>query len=363
MSSLPKNTGSAPRPPSSSSSKQSLRRPSSGTQQLPSRPRPIDRRSSAEEVDSHAVTDASPAPSHEAIEYTGSPNYETDAAHPDVPPSTTHSRFQPFFTLIEDAHSAEYFHPTVHYIFSDDDTDIITEAAFRVLEPGQDKGASALQRNSHPHEQDEAYTGEAELGNPEKPSLLPPPIPGVRENYIILDMEPSPSSEQQQSIQSGGGDVGPTSTTAAGGVRSISTSPATQLPPPAQYSAPFRVTAAHSLTPAWQVLDTAVLPAPTFENGSSGEQAGNSGIMLKIQGTAGLPAGIKERERGTGSQRLEDMMDQFAKRMRELRHVIEAGEPPTSAAEEDQHNEDQHDSPGLINQGDHPEQSLLPDVI
>ncbi|KAJ5128250.1 hypothetical protein N7526_006416 [Penicillium atrosanguineum] len=42
--------------------------------------------------------------------------------------------------------------------------------------------------------------------------------------------------------------------------------------------------------------------------------------MLKIRGTGGL-AGEIERERGT--QRLEDMMDQFAKRMQELQMIIE----------------------------------------
>lgn len=50
--------------------------------------------------------------------------------------------------------------------------------------------------------------------------------------------------------------------------------------------------------------------------------------MLKIHGTPGLPPSVvsKEKDKERGSQRLEDMMDQFAKRMGELRQVIEAGE-------------------------------------
>lgn len=50
--------------------------------------------------------------------------------------------------------------------------------------------------------------------------------------------------------------------------------------------------------------------------------------MLKIHGTPGLPPSTasKDKDKERGSQRLEDMMDQFAKRMNELRQVIEAGE-------------------------------------
>ena len=42
--------------------------------------------------------------------------------------------FKPFFTLIEDPQSGEHHHPTVHYIFSDDDPEILTNAALEALE-------------------------------------------------------------------------------------------------------------------------------------------------------------------------------------------------------------------------------------
>ncbi|RMZ75549.1 hypothetical protein DV738_g5424, partial [Chaetothyriales sp. CBS 135597] len=42
--------------------------------------------------------------------------------------------FQPFFALVEDTVTREHFHPTVHYIFADDESDIITEAVCRSLE-------------------------------------------------------------------------------------------------------------------------------------------------------------------------------------------------------------------------------------
>lgn len=64
--------------------------------------------------------------------------------------------------------------------------------------------------------------------------------------------------------------------------------------------------------------------------------------MLKIHGTPGLPPSTlakdkdRDREKERGGQRLEDMMDQFAKRMAELRLVIDAGELQT-----DQHHQEQ----------------------
>lgn len=72
-----------------------------------------------------------------------------------------------------------------------------------------------------------------------------------------------------------------------------------------------------------------MVPAPTFENGNPGETTGH-GLMLKIHGTGGLPGelgigrGREEKERGP--QRLEEMMDRFAKRMRELQMVIDAAD-------------------------------------
>lgn len=63
--------------------------------------------------------------------------------------------------------------------------------------------------------------------------------------------------------------------------------------------------------------------------------------MLKIHGTPGVPLPgnmnmAREKEKEKGSQRLEEMMDQFAKRMGELQRVIEAGEDvPTEPGDGD----------------------------
>lgn len=282
-----------------------------------------------------------------------SQRYENEPlpSDPQAAAQPRHPQFQPFFTLVEDANTGEYHHPTVHYIFSDDDTDILTEAAVRSLEQEQqeiDNQAGAATRRAgkkgqqyeHRHKQDEAGEEGSYNEENEKDSILPPPIPGVRDNYLILDVEPTLLDPLQQQKQ----DADPNHPGAGGGAKSISSSPATQptsLPPPQQQQQQqplpqFTVTTAHSLTPAWQVLNTELVPAPTFENNASPNdqqeqtqpQPLNGGLMLKIHGTPGQPPNIptKDKDNERGNQRLEDMMDQFAKRMGELQRVIEAGD-------------------------------------
>ena len=60
--------------------------------------------------------------------------YEEPAAEELLPPPD----FKPFFTLIENPQTGEHHHPTVHYIFSDDDTEVLTSAALEALERGDD---------------------------------------------------------------------------------------------------------------------------------------------------------------------------------------------------------------------------------
>jgi hypothetical protein len=75
--------------------------------------------------------------------------------------------FQPFFILIESLATSEHHHPTVHYIFADDDAEILTEAACRAL---------AQDDPQHVSQQEDK---------------LPAPVDGVREHYIILDVRPN----------------------------------------------------------------------------------------------------------------------------------------------------------------------------
>ncbi|KAF7176153.1 hypothetical protein CNMCM7691_001629 [Aspergillus felis] len=333
--SLPTQT---PLPSQYSSSPQQNSRGFSGPKTL-SRPQSFDRPPTAQRI-SHSPEQQTPydvAGETSSLRPGNEDHHETS--------SVAQPSFQPFFTLIEDATTSEYYHPAVHYIFSDDDTDIVTEAALRALEREQDsspdpsKGKAKSANNQPPAQQQDAAGNETALPeddeppSPKKEPLLPPPTPGVRDNYIILDMEianPDDAKHLSSDPARGAGAVG---------MRSISTSPVPQgtllhqqsLPPPHVFpptQPQFNVVSAHSLTPAWQVLSTQVVPAPTFDNNASGEQPSTGGLMLKIRGTSGLPVTTfgKDRDKERGSQRLEDMMEQFGKRLGELRQVIEAGQ-------------------------------------
>lgn len=58
------------------------------------------------------------------------PTAYEEAAAEEIPPPPD---FKPFFTLIEDPETGEHHHPTVHYVFSDDDPEILTNAALEAL--------------------------------------------------------------------------------------------------------------------------------------------------------------------------------------------------------------------------------------
>lgn len=222
--------------------------------------------------------------------------------------------FKPFFTLIEDVNSSDHHNPTVHYIFSDDDTDLITEAALRSLEPD---GPAHLPPGSYNDDGDDDQADHPHRRDP-KHSSLPPQIPGVQEHYIVLDMQPSPAAP--------GPFARPQSQSESTKPQPANTESATTTPQT------YTVTSAHSLAPTWQVLNTELSPAPTFETSPSNDDdtsdPSQGDLMLKIKGTAGFkpdPARGRGNDQGQ-DQNLEEMMEQFEKRMGELRRVIEAGD-------------------------------------
>lgn len=327
-------------PLSSSSSRQSLRK------ETPSRPgtassRPSDRHSRGQPLEGRPSTDET----HHVIGVIESPSQdaaldetENHIEEAQKRPDPSHPAFQPFFTLIEDAHTSDYYHPTVHYIFSDDDTDIVTEAALRSLAAQQealsDSKKDQIAQTQAPNIQDETEgPSDPDSG---KTTLLPPPVPGVRENYLILDVEPSPSTPEVAPTNSISEPPAP-SKGGGGGTKSLSSSPAnpSSLPPGHVQPQPqYRITAAQSFSSRWQVLHTEVVPAPTFENSNSGESPGQ-GLMLNIRGTGGSSV---EVDTGDKERRLEEMMDQFAKRMSELQVVIDAAE--AELKEEDREEEE-----------------------
>lgn len=52
---------------------------------------------------------------------------------PPPPPPHPPAGLKPYFTLLEDRITGEQHHPTVHYIFADDDPDLLTNAALETL--------------------------------------------------------------------------------------------------------------------------------------------------------------------------------------------------------------------------------------
>ena len=174
----------------------------------------------------------------------------------------TITSFQPFFTLIEDSVTNEHHHPTVHYIFADDDSDIIAEAACRSLE-----ALDPSQRASGQHHED---------------PRLPPPIAGGREHYLVLDVHPRFQAQAQ--------DSGPTAPT-------------------------YEVVSAQSFSSDWQVLRSSITTAPTIGEGE------DDALMLRIEGRGNTPGDVPA---SAEKESMEEMIERFQRRLEDIRQVMEA---------------------------------------
>ncbi|EFR04511.1 hypothetical protein MGYG_07518 [Nannizzia gypsea CBS 118893] len=209
-------------------------------------------------------------------------------------PIPVHPPFKPFFTVIGDATSSEYFHPTVHYIFSDDDTSIITEAALQSLEINKQKPPS--------------WSTESISQKEKKKGESTPKAKAAAEQFIILDVEPTNTNDT-----SGAADAATTD--------AQETSARPNLTP-------------QSLSPAWQVINTSLSPAPNFDSASNSPTSTDrdNNAVLMIEGTSGFASdssATRHQTQQASGQTLEEMMDQFAKRMEELKKVVEAsGDQP-----------------------------------
>jgi hypothetical protein len=178
--------------------------------------------------------------------------HDADAPYPEPTSEQTllpPPNFRPFFTVIEDVASDEHYHPYVHYVFADDDPVVVTAAAMRSL--GLDE-TKYLPQNTPDAEQERDIRGgeseeqESNDSDQQFESPLPPPIPGVKERYLIVDMDADGHT----------------------------------------------VVDAQSLSPEWQVTDAHVRFAPSFDD-ESADQA----YMLRIEGVE-MPA--KNKGKATG---------------------------------------------------------------
>jgi hypothetical protein len=159
--------------------------------------------------------------------------------------------FRPFFALIEDATSGEHFHPHVHYVFADDDPILVTAASMRSL--GLDDTKFLPHDDPEPEDQgprdldDDVSERDVPVESP-----LPPPIPGVREHYLMLDVGADGRS----------------------------------------------IVDAQSLSSEWQITNASVRTAPSFD-----ESEPDQGFMLRIEGIE-IPGKRKGKAKGQSGDAL-----------------------------------------------------------
>ncbi|KAF2819909.1 hypothetical protein CC86DRAFT_122287 [Ophiobolus disseminans] len=220
-------------------------------------------------------------PEHDALEQQQPEDVDDDEI-PYPEPSSERTllpppNFSPFFTLIEDTTSGEHYHPYVHYVFADDDPSIITAASMRSL--GLDDTKYLAHEGPEDGARQQAQEGVSEDGE-DSPieSPLPPPIPGVKEHYLIIDL-------------------------AADG---------------------RTIVEAQSLSSEWQITDRDIRTAPSFD-----ESSPDQGYMLRVEGTE-VPNHRKGKGKGqAGTDKLsearEKCQDDIFGALETLVHDVEGG--------------------------------------
>ncbi|KAI9808823.1 MAG: hypothetical protein M1827_007198 [Pycnora praestabilis] len=278
----------------------------------------------------------SPFPPNDLTPALENPHQQTPAAEEEEIQAPVD--FTPFFTLITDTHTSDQYHPTVHYIFSDDSSDLITSAALRALAPS-DSGSSLLKTEEEEEARDEGRRTDTEKERREgeregreegegdaEEALLPPSRPGVQERYLILDIAPQPAAATTPS----------------------SNAPHAASVPPERHAdrTSFHITSAHSLTPSYAILNATLTPAPTWDDapsrdsptsvpGKANNNNNNRGLMLKIEGSEGIidrsgngsggGGGGGGGGAGEGPMNEDKLIELFAQRMEELRKVVDSG--------------------------------------
>ncbi|KPI39762.1 uncharacterized protein AB675_3543 [Cyphellophora attinorum] len=302
--SAPRNTPNAPinvPSHSSSPSKSSLRRVSGGAQQRSLLPSPH-----FDEPVISASHDRSPE-REDAIEEDSRYGAEEATQQRATP-------FQPFFTLIEDTSTREHFHPTVHYIFADDEADIVTEAALRSLDtnrPRDSEDSATASAASQPTAQRPAR--EEDEARP----YFPAARSDVKEHYIVLDVQPV-AQAPVSSPQLGPAEASTSASASANVSNNSSTNP---LSPP-----PYEVANAYSTSADWQVLRSSISQAPTLGENTAAEE----GLMLRIEGRGNTPT-----ESAPGAvESIEEMIERFERGLEDVRLVLEAGSRETAVADE-----------------------------
>ncbi|TKA62910.1 hypothetical protein B0A49_11468 [Cryomyces minteri] len=145
--------------------------------------------------------------------------------------------FHPFFALIEDATTGEHHHPTMHYIFSNDDPDLLTSATLRASET-VDSLLPVLQGdNEDLGERTQSATVQDGSGRGQ-----------ARERFIIVEMDADGHT----------------------------------------------ILSAQSLASDWQVLRTTVSDAPSWTQDDRAADKTAGGLMLQIEGIENMKGDSKQ---------------------------------------------------------------------
>lgn len=229
-------------------------------------------------------------------QHEGNEEDEDSAADPipQAPPN-----FGPFFSLVQDAQTAEHYHPSVHYVFADDDVDPITSASLRSL------GEQKLRRGARHHVRRLSARGQTEMspsddeeqGDSPQRSGLPEPPAGKNERYIVVDL-----AEDGQTVLN-----------------------------------------ARSLSHRWAVTNAEVKPAPMLAE-VEGEEHGGSGMMLRVEGTgvqkwdgrgSRLLREVRERRDGDLVGAMEDLVGRIRSEMGVLERIVGSDLDPALVQQEE----------------------------
>jgi hypothetical protein len=205
--------------------------------------------------------------------------------------------FSPFFTLIDDATSSSTHHPVnVRYVFSDDDQDL-TDAYLAAMSAAPSSQSSS---DITTHSESSSITSSREqTSKQQRSSGRDPREPEHR--TLLVDLDETGTS----------------------------------------------IKAAHSLSSSWQILSASLTKAPTWESSPTAEEdAVPARFMLRIEGTQGKDEKKREKAAGKSNEgvRPEDfqaLMEDFDRKMRVLRTVVDAGNETLGLEQpEDSHDDD-----------------------
>ncbi|KFZ14732.1 hypothetical protein V502_05927 [Pseudogymnoascus sp. VKM F-4520 (FW-2644)] len=220
--------------------------------------------------------------------------------------------FAPFFTLVDDATSSSTHHPiNVRYIFSDDDDQDLTDDYLAAISGDPSQSSSNIT-----HSESSSLTSSSR-----HQQRAPPRDPrDPQHRTILVDLDATGTA----------------------------------------------VTSAQSLSSSWQILSASVTKAPTWESGPTAEDdAGSARFMLRLEGTRGRDEGMAERVRGMwredpGDVRAEDfqvLMEEFERKMRVLKTVVETGDETLGVEEGEGEGEKEDEGKGEKDGGESEEKT------